>query len=29
MSKKTLQFDNIEVNIKEFHASKQPIALNL
>ena len=29
MSKKALQFDNIEVNKKEFHASKQPIALNL
>ena len=29
MSKKTLKFDNIEVNKKEFHISKQPIALNL
>ena len=29
MSKKTLQFDNVEVNKKEFHASKQPSALNL
>ena len=28
MSKKTLKFDNIEVN-KKFHVSKQPIALNL
>ena len=29
MSKETLKFDNVEVNKKEFHASKQPIALNL
>ena len=29
MSKKTLKFDNIEVDKKEFHVSKQPIALNL
>ena len=29
MSKKTLKFDNVEVNKKEFHACKQPIALNL
>ena len=29
MSKKALKFDNIEVKKKEFHASKQPIALNL
>ena len=29
MSKKTLKFNNIEVNKKEFHASKQPIALDL
>ena len=29
MSKKTLKFDNVEVNKTEFHASKQPIALNL
>ena len=29
MCKKPLQFDNAEVNKKEFHASKQPIALNL
>ena len=28
MGKKTLKFDNVEVNKKEFHASKQPIALN-
>ena len=28
MSKKTLKFDNVEVNKTEFHASKQPIALN-
>ena len=26
--KKTLRFYNIKVNQKEFHASKQPIALN-
>ena len=29
MSKKILKFNNVEVNKKEFHASKQPIALNL
>ena len=29
MSEKTLKFDNIEVNNKECHFSKQPIALNL
>ena len=29
INKKTLQFDNVEVSKKEFHASKQPIALNL
>ena len=29
MSKNTLKFDNIEINKKEFHASKQPFALNL
>ena len=29
MSGKTLKFDNIEVNKKEFHAFKQPIDLNL
>ena len=29
MSKKTLKFDNVEVNKTEFHASKQPITLNL
>ena len=29
MSEKTLKFDNTEVNKKEFHASKQPIDLNL
>ena len=29
MSGKTLKFDNIEVNKKEFHASKQPIDLNI
>ena len=28
MSKKTLKFDNIRVNKKEFHKSKQPIDLN-
>ena len=27
MSEKTLKFDNIGVNKKEFHKSKQPIAL--
>ena len=29
MSKKTLKFDNIRVNKKEFHKSKQPIDLEL
>ena len=29
MSKKTLKFDNIRVNKKEFHKSKQPINLDL
>ena len=29
MSKKTLKFDNVEVNKKEFHISKEPITLNL
>ena len=29
MSEKTLKFDNIEVNKKEFHKSKQPIDLDL
>ena len=29
MSKKTLKFDNVDVNKKEFHISKQPIALDL
>ena len=29
MSKETLKFDNTEVNKKDFHASRQPIALNL
>ena len=29
MSKKTLKFDNVEVNKNEFHISKQPIALSL
>ena len=29
MSKKILKCDNVEVNKKEFYASKQPIALNL
>ena len=29
MSKKTLKFDNFEVNKKEFNVSKQPITLNL
>ena len=27
MSEKTLQFDNVEFNRKEFHASKQPIGI--
>ena len=29
MSEKTLKFDNIEINKKEFHKSKQPIDLHL
>ena len=29
MSEKTLKFDNIRVNKKEFHKSKQPITLDL
>ena len=29
MSEKTLKFDNIRVNKKEFHRSKQPINLDL
>ena len=29
MSQKTLKFDNIRVNNKEFHKSKQPINLDL
>ena len=29
MTKKTLKFDKVEVNKKELHALKQPIALNL
>ena len=29
MSEKTLKFGDVEFNKKEFHASKQPIALNL
>ena len=29
MSEKALKFDNIVVNEKEFHKSKQPIDLNL
>ena len=29
MSKTTFKFDNFEVNKKEFHISKQQIALNL
>ena len=29
LSEKTLKFDNVEVNKKELHASKQPIALDL
>ena len=28
MSEKTLKFDNISVNKKEFHKSKQPINLD-
>ena len=29
MSEKTLKFDNIRVNKKEFHKSKQPVKLDL
>ena len=29
MSEKTLKFDNIRVNDKEFHKPKQPINLDL
>ena len=29
MSEKTLKFDNIRLNEKEFHKSKQPINLDL
>ena len=29
MGEKTLKFDNIRVNKKEFHKSKQPISLDL
>ena len=29
LSKKTLKFGDVEVNKKEFHASKEPIALDL
>ena len=29
MSEKTLKFDNITVNKKEFHISRQPIDLDL
>ena len=29
MSEKTLKFNNIRLNKKEFHKSKQPIDLNL
>ena len=29
MSEKTLKFDNVRINKKEFHKSKQPIDLNL
>ena len=29
MSEKTLKFDNIKLNKKEFHKSKQPFNLNL
>ena len=29
MSEKTLKFDNIRLNKKEFHKSKQPINLDL
>ena len=29
MSEKTLKFDNIRLNKKEFHKSKQPVNLDL
>ena len=29
MSEKTLKFDNVRINKKEFHKSKQPIESNL
>ena len=29
MSEKTLKFNNIRINKKEFHKSKQPINLNI
>ena len=29
LSGKTLKFDNVEVNKKKIHASKQPIALDI
>ena len=29
MSEKTLKFDNVRINKKEFHKSKQPIELDL
>ena len=29
MGKKTLKFDNVQVTKKQFHVSKQPVALNL
>ena len=29
MSEKTLKFDNIKVNKKEFHKSKQPLNVGL
>ena len=29
MGKKTLKFDNVNINKKDFLVSKQPIALNL
>ena len=29
MSEKTLKFDNIRINKKKFHKSKQPIDLDL
>ena len=28
MTEKTLKFDNVEVNRKEFHVSKEPNALD-